>query len=112
MHQFSMDELKKAIKIQQDGTHFDLFVIPNANTTLFPAGFNTWRKKIEIKVSSEAKDNKANKEILTTVAKFFNKPVKDVFIVSGKKGKEKTILIKDISLNTAVKQLQESINGL
>jgi len=44
----------------------------------FLAGYNQWRKCIEIKVHSEAKENKANNEVIETVAKFFRVLEKDI----------------------------------
>jgi len=107
-----MKNIHKAVKNKEDGTFLNLFVIPNSNTTLFPSGYNKWRNKIEIKVSSKAKDNKANKEVITTIATFFNKSIKDIFIVSGKKSKIKTVLVKDISIDDAAEKLSESLDGL
>jgi len=94
------------------GVTINLFVTPDAKKCVFPAGFNKWRKRIEVKVCSRAKDNLANLEVVKIVAEFFKKPIKNVCIVSGKKTREKTVLIKDVSENTAVKKLKESLNGL
>jgi len=101
-----MRELNEAIKKSPDGAHLDLFVKTNADKNCFPIGFNKWRKRIEIKVCSEAKDNKANLDVIREVAKFFNKSIKDVFIISGEKNKEKTILIRNISKGKVIKSLQ------
>ena len=107
-----MNDLEQAVKIKQDGAYLNLFVTPGANATLFPAGYNKWRKKIEIKVCSPAKDNQANIEVIKTVAKFFDKPVKDVFVISGGKNKEKTVLVKDASVSDIINRLQESLDEL
>jgi uncharacterized protein (TIGR00251 family) len=107
-----MKEIEKAIKNQQDGTSINVFVSADTNQSVFPAGYDEWRKTIKINVSSPAKDNRANIEILKTVAKFFDKSIQDVFIVSGEKSKEKTILIKEISAHNVINKLQESLNGL
>jgi len=40
------------------------------------------------------------------------KPIKNVYILSGKKSKEKTVFIEDISKNIVYKKLKESLNGL
>ena len=62
-----MGNFKEAVKKHNNGTILALFVTPNAGLTIFPAGYNNWRKRIEIKVASAAKDNKANKEVIKTV---------------------------------------------
>jgi uncharacterized protein (TIGR00251 family) len=89
----------------------DLFVTAGSKKCIFPAGFNKWRKRINVKVSAKAKDNLANLEVVKIVAEFFNKPIKNVYIIAGKKTKEKTVLIKDVSANTAAKKLKEALNG-
>jgi len=107
-----MGELEGAVKKSPDGANLYLFITPNADVSLFPAGFNEWRKRIEVRVCSQARDNLANLEVVKIVAEFFNKPIKNVCIISGKKTREKTVLIKDVSVNTVVKKLKESLNGL
>lgn len=107
-----MVKIDKIVKKHRDGAIFNLFVTPGAQTIHFPAGFNKWRRCIEIKVKSPAKDNKANKEVIKTVADFLNKPVEDVFILSGVKNRSKTVLVKGISADTISERLRESLNGL
>lgn len=107
-----MCEFKEAIKKHRDGAILDLFVTPRSESATFPAGYNKWRKRIEIKVVSPAKENKANKEVLKTVAAFFNKTDKKILVVSGDKSREKTILIKDVSVDEVIDRFRKSLNGL
>ena len=107
-----MGELKSAIKKSPDGATLNLFITPNADATIFTAGFNKWRNRIEVKICSPAKDNLANLEVIKKVAKFFNKPIKNVYIVSGKKTKDKTVLVKDVTVSMVVKKLRDSLDGL
>ena len=107
-----MSELTGAIQNHRDGAILHLFVTSGANRTVFPEGYNVWRKRLDIKVRSEAKDNKVNKEVIKTIAEFFNKPVANVCIISGEKNREKTLLVKGISIDSATKRLKESLDGL
>jgi len=107
-----MDKYNNITKKHRNGVAINLFVTPNAKKYVFPAGFNKWRKSIEIKVCAKAKENMANLETIKIVADFFKKPINNVYIISGKKSKEKTILIKEISVNDVIKMLKESLNGL
>jgi len=107
-----MDENEDIIKKHRNGVTIDLFVTPDSKKCVFPAGFNKWRKKIDVKVCAKAKDNLANLEVVKIVAEFFNKPIKNVYIISGNKTREKTVLIKDVSANTSAKKLKEALNGL
>ena len=104
-----MNSLKESVKRHQDGATINLFVTPDARSSVFPAGYNEFRKRVEIKVNSPAKDNKANLEVIKIVSGFFDKTVLDVFVVNGAKSKEKTIFIKGLSPRTAVKKLEEHL---
>ena len=107
-----MKKISKMVKKHHDGATINLFVTPGARSIIFPAGYNKWRRCVEIKVSSPAKDNKANIEVIKTVANFVNKPVENVYVVSGSKNRSKTILIKGISPDAVSEKLEESLNGL
>jgi uncharacterized protein (TIGR00251 family) len=105
-----MGILEESIRKHQDGTILNLFVTPDAHDTVFPAGVNQWRKSLEIKVCSPAVDNKANKDVIKTVANFFEKPVNDVFVIAGSKKREKTVLVKGVSVDFVSEKLKESLD--
>ena len=107
-----MNKFENSIKKYRDGALLDLFVKPKASKVVFPAGYNTWRKRIEIEICSEPKDNKANIEVIKVVADFFSKSTKDILIVSGKKNKEKTLFINNVVIDDIIKKIGKSINGL
>ena len=107
-----MSKFEDSIKKYRDGALLYIFVTPNAKSIIFPAGYNPWRKRIEIKVSSEAKDNKANIDVIKTIADYFCKSSKDITIVSGQKNKEKTLIIKDILVDEVINKLRKSLDGL
>ncbi|KAI5172381.1 uncharacterized protein NEFER03_1484 [Nematocida sp. LUAm3] len=56
---------------------------------------------IYISVSSAPVENKANKEILETISKSLKIKKSSLSIISGGKSKDKSILIKDVSLEQA-----------
>ena len=107
-----MSLLDEIIKKHQDGTVLSVFVTSEARNVIFPAGLNKWRKCLEIKVKSPAVDNKANKDVIKTIADFFKKSVNDVFVVSGSKKREKSVLVKGVSIDFVSKKLKESLDGL
>jgi uncharacterized protein (TIGR00251 family) len=107
-----MTSFKDAVKNINQGIVLCLHVVPGSSQVIFPAGYNQWRKCIEIKVCSEAKDNKANNEMIETVAGFFRVPVKDVILMSGQKSRYKTVYLSNISIDTACSQLEESFHEL
>ncbi len=107
-----MTSFKDAIKSSKQGVILCLHVVPGSSQVVFPAGYNQWRKCIEIKVCSAAKENKANNEVIEVVAKFFRISEKDVILMSGQKSREKTICLSKISIENVCSQLEESFHGL
>jgi uncharacterized protein (TIGR00251 family) len=107
-----MGKIDKIVKKHHDGAIINLFVTLGAQSTIFPAGYNKWRRCIEIKVNSPAKDNRANKDVIKSIADFLDKPVEDVFVVSGIKNRSKSVLIKGITAEVVFDRLKESLNGL
>lgn len=107
-----MNMFNDAIKQHKDGAIINLFVTPKSKCSFFPAGYNQYRKRIEIKVTSDAQDNKANNEVLKIISEFFNKSIQEVSIISGQKIRKKSVLIKNISVDKITRIMKESLNGL
>ncbi len=93
------------------GVLVQVHVVPGSSKTVFPAGYNEWRHCLEIKVKGEAKDNKANAEVLETLAGFFHCSSKDIRIVKGQKSREKTVLLAGFSRDSVLAKLEESFHG-
>ena len=106
----NMDSLGEIIRKHGNGATLDLFITPNSKKNIFPAGINNWRKRIEIRILSPAQENKANKELIKTIANFFDKPISDIYIIQGQKNREKTILIKGVTVEYLTKKLKGSID--
>ena len=105
-----MTSLKDAVKQSPQGVLICLHVVPGSSQVVFPAGYNQWRNCIEIKVKSEAKDNKANTEVIETIAAYFQISLKDVSLVNGQKNREKTIGLKKVPFEAVWKRLKESLH--
>ncbi len=61
---------------------------------IFPAGYDEWRKRIEIEVNEEPVGGKANKKIVEIVASLLGTGINEVEIVYGKKAREKGVRVK------------------
>jgi len=107
-----MNQFDEIVKKHKDGVTINLFITPGSKKAMFPVGFNEWRKCIEMNVCSPAQDNKANMEVLRTIAEFFNKPFSNVLLVAGAKKREKTVLIKNGNINEISNKLEVSLDGL
>lgn len=101
-----MTSFKDAIKKTNQGVLLCLHVVPSSSQVIFPAAYNQWRKSLEMKVTSEPKDNKANTEVRERLACFFHLSVQDVILVGGEKSREKTVCLKNISLERVIETVQ------
>jgi len=70
------------------------------------AGYNEWRKTVEVKLKSPPTKGKANKELMK---EFSNLTGHDTEIVAGHKSRQKTILIYDMGEKEFHKLLEDFI---
>lgn len=101
-----------SIRISKDRILLSVYVTPGTNKNRFPTGYNTWKKSLEMSVKGQPEKNKANRDVLIVIAKFFNLPMKNVTIISGMNNREKTVALYGITKNALLKQLQESMDEL
>jgi uncharacterized protein (TIGR00251 family) len=106
-----MTALNDAVKPSAQGVIVCLHVVPGSSEAMFPAGFNPWRKCIETRVRSSAQENQANIEVIETIARFFELSTHDVLLISGQKSREKTVVLKRISVDLVRKKLQGALHG-
>jgi len=106
-----MTSWKDAVKQSPQGVLISLHVVPGSSNEVFPSGYNPWRNCLEIKVRSAASENKANREVLETLARFFGIAHEDVQLLSGLKNREKTILLKRISFKRVCTILEGVLHG-
>ncbi|HEC88976.1 MAG TPA: YggU family protein [Thermoplasmatales archaeon] len=105
----SSKDISNAIKEHSNGIILSLYVNPQSSESLFPAGYNQWRRCIEVKVKSPPSGNKANNEVIEILSIFFGISNRDVEIISGSHGRLKQVLIKTLSYDNVVKKLEENI---
>lgn len=99
-----------AVTQVKEGVLLQVHVTPGSSQQAFPAGYNQWRNCLEVKVRSEAQDDKANTELREVIARYFHIPKQDVVVVSGQKSRQKTILVQKTSLDSVYKKLRESLH--
>jgi len=81
-------------------------VSPGTSKLIVPSGFNPWRKAFEARLTEEPTGGKANRQLISAVAKIFSIPEGDVEIMSGQKSARKVLLIKGLDLNRALSLLK------
>lgn len=96
----------EAISQKGDSVLLDLYVKPDSNITEI-LGYNKWRKRIEVKISSPARKGEANDELIATFSNLLSVSKKNVAIKRGKKRKNKTLLVKGKNLDRVEEVLED-----
>jgi len=79
----------KALNENSQGVILNLKIIPNSKQFKF-AGLNEWDNSLKLKIKNEAKEGKANKEIVEKLSEFFETKAK---IITGHKSSKKKVLL-------------------
>jgi uncharacterized protein (TIGR00251 family) len=98
-------QLKGALRAVPEGVSIRVKVTPGSRY----AGvgkYDGWRRAILIKLTEPAQKGKANEELVRYLAALFNKPAKEVHLVSGRTSSQKVVLLS----NTTVLEVQSVIN--
>ncbi|MDV2482265.1 YggU family protein [Methanoculleus sp. Wushi-C6] len=92
-----MEPYADAVIETNKGVTIALDVTAGAKRSLFPAGYNEWRKSIRCQVSAPAVGGKANRAITDLVAERLQVPRSGVTIIAGHTSSSKTVAIADLS---------------
>jgi|YNPNPStandDraft_1061719.scaffolds.fasta_scaffold02338_11 uncharacterized protein (TIGR00251 family) len=97
--------------LRSDGvnTLIKVHAITGASKTIFPAGYDDWRGCIIIKVKSQPRGNRANKEIIDAVSGFFGLNSRDVSIINGARNNDKTLLLANTPYYHVYDMLKEAL---
>ncbi len=83
-------------------TQLQLKIIPNSSRSMIVGWMD---HLLKIKVTAQPEKGKANKEVVTLVAKCLGLPKKDVSIVAGKTSQLKTIQINNMKHDEVIAKL-------
>ena len=78
------------VDVNRGDVKIKVYVIPNSKENKID-GYNEWKKAIVVRVRAPASEGKANRELEKFLSKFFES---NVTIISGKKSRDKVVLIK------------------
>jgi len=99
---------QNALKPASDGVILDLEVTPGAQRVEI-SGYNPWRKRIKIKLSSKAEKGRANQQLVSALAELFNINAKDVIIISGILSNLKSIKILGVEAGEVERILEHRV---
>lgn len=96
---------RSALKPAKGGVALDVEVVPGSRESVFPAGFNTWRGRLEAKVRAPPEDGKANAELCALVADSLAVPAARVAVTSGATSRRKTLTVSGLDVDEAARRL-------
>jgi len=100
-----MTEWQDAVRETPQGVTLEVEVVPGAARAEFPAGYNPWRNRIEVRVPAPPVNGRANLALVQLVADFFERPVRDVRVVAGETNRQKRLLVLGISRDEVLRRL-------
>lgn len=103
-------QLEGALKALPEGVAIRIKVTPGSRD-LGVGKYDEWRHAIRFKLTGQAQKGKANEELVRYLAALFNKPVKDVRLVSGHASSQKVVLVSNIDIlkvQSAINQATEN----
>jgi uncharacterized protein (TIGR00251 family) len=93
----SVKDYKDIFQETPEGIIITIEVSAGSKKSLFPDGYNPWRKAFGIAVKAPPVEGKANKAIMELIAGYFHLPVHAVTILSGQISSVKKVRIHGIS---------------
>jgi len=102
--------ISDAVRKSPEGVLIDIEVTPGTKTTQVPSGYNTWRKRIEVRLSEAAQKGKANQQLLELLASVLGVKVSDVTLVSGPTTHRKTVHVRGIDMEHVVELLSSLVD--
>jgi uncharacterized protein (TIGR00251 family) len=104
-----LPSLADAISETDNGAIITIEVTTNSKRDVFPAGFNEWRTTIGCHVTALAVEGRANKAVISLIAKKFHLPKSAVWIQSGAASPVKRITIAGTTKEDLLLRVQSMI---
>lgn len=101
---------RDAVRVTRGGLELDIEVHPGASHSTFPAGFNTWRRRLRAQVRAPPQDGAANEELVALIAGFFQVAPRHALLVSGGTQRQKRIRLTGIEADKALQRLGEALD--
>ena len=98
-------QLEGALRAVPEGVSIRIKVTPGSRYVEI-GEYDGWRRAILFKLTEPAQKGKANEELVRYLAALFNKPAKEVHLVSGHTSSQKVVLLS----NTTVVEVQSVIS--
>ena len=87
--------VSEAVRKSGEGVVVEVMVRPGSKDSGL-TGYDSWRKRFEIKVKAQPRQGKANEEVKTVIADLFDISSGNVEIMSGLRSINKSIMIRTV----------------
>ncbi|MDH7594136.1 MAG: DUF167 family protein [Methanomicrobiales archaeon] len=91
-----MKRLEDAVNETEEGCILRIHLISGSRTEVFFQGYDSWRDSFIFHVQSEARDGRANHELLLRLAELLKTPRHSIAILRGERSHSKRILVKGL----------------
>ena len=98
----------EALSEGSGGSYIDVEVTPRSSDQGI-RGYDEWRKCIKVAVKAEAKDGRANSELITYLSKLLAVPPKRVSITSGQTSSKKKIFVEGLEMDAIKERFGEAL---
>jgi uncharacterized protein (TIGR00251 family) len=95
---------QKALFAAQDGTYIDLDINPGSGSQSF-RGYDEWRNRIKVSVRAEAREGRANTELISMLVDILGISSDCIQITSGQTSGQKRVFIKGMSVGAVIEKL-------
>jgi uncharacterized protein len=92
-----MPDITDAVFEDAQGILIAVEVSASAKANEFPAGYNAWRNTVGCRVTALASEGRANKAVISLIAKKLGIPQSTITIVSGMTSSQKKVRIAGIA---------------
>lgn len=99
---------KKAITEARDGTYIAIDVSPGSSNRSIN-GYDEWRNRIKVSVKAEARDGRANTELISLLAEILEIPTGSIQITSGQTSGQKRVLVNGMGVRAVTDRLGEHL---
>ena len=100
-----MPDISGAVSEERQGVVIAIEVTAGAKESVFPAGYNEWRRSIGCRVPAPALEGRANKAVLSLIAGKLDVPASAVSIVSGAASSQKRVVVAGLSRQQVLERL-------
>lgn len=101
-HRSSPEDCKSVIKPNAKGTYVSVIVSPRASKSEV---MGVYDGALKVRLKAAPVDGAANKELVTTLARFFAAPKSSVSIAGGKASRRKTVCLEGMSAAKALEAI-------